>query len=86
MAQVLQKNEYLCATKYDEAYFDFHCVAGGAPKGKAKWYTICGTPFKNRIEYISVIVTLSVIALGVFWNSFFNYSKDKIINKSKKYK
>ncbi|ETN70128.1 hypothetical protein NECAME_14966 [Necator americanus] len=29
---VLQREKYLCATKYDEKYFDFHCVPNGIPK------------------------------------------------------
>ncbi|KAG8297015.1 hypothetical protein J6590_044669 [Homalodisca vitripennis] len=75
---VLKKKEFLCAVDYDEAYFDFHCVHGGHPKGKAKWYTICGTPFDNRAEYITVVSTITLLALGIFWNIYFNTAKHQI--------
>ncbi|KHJ84717.1 hypothetical protein OESDEN_15566 [Oesophagostomum dentatum] len=61
---VLHREKYLCATKYDEAYFDFHCVPNGIPKQQddgsgvllpLEFYPICGTDFKNRAEYITVI-------------------------------
>lgn len=71
----MKKNEFLCATKYDEGYFDFHCVPAGPPKTKAKWYTICGTPFGDRVEYAIVISTITAVAAGVFWNVYFNLCK-----------
>ncbi|XGW23163.1 hypothetical protein V3C99_005423 [Haemonchus contortus] len=61
---VLQREKYLCATRYDEKYFDFHCVPNGPPKqqddGSGKllpleYYPLCGTDFENRAEYIVVI-------------------------------
>lgn len=61
---VLQRGKYLCATSYDEKYFDFHCVPNGIPKqqddgtGKLlplEYYAICGTDFVNRAEYVIVI-------------------------------
>ncbi|KIH59897.1 hypothetical protein ANCDUO_09861 [Ancylostoma duodenale] len=33
---VLQREKYLCATRYDEKYFDFHCVPNGIPKQVGK--------------------------------------------------
>ncbi|VDO45225.1 unnamed protein product [Haemonchus placei] len=62
--KVLQREKYLCATRYDEKYFDFHCVPNGPPKqqddGSGKllpleYYPLCGTDFENRAEYIVVI-------------------------------
>lgn len=45
--KTLEKSKYLCATDYDEKYFDFHCIPGGKlPKYGSIWYTICGTPFE----------------------------------------
>ncbi|VDL77352.1 unnamed protein product [Nippostrongylus brasiliensis] len=61
---VLQRAKYLCAKKYDEGYFDFHCVPNGPPKQQddgsgnllpLEYYAICGTDFENRAEYITVI-------------------------------
>ncbi|XP_054290726.1 uncharacterized protein LOC129005755 [Macrosteles quadrilineatus] len=73
---VLSKREFLCAKDYDESYYDFHCAPGGVPKGTAKWYTICGTPFQNRPEYIAVISTLTMLALGIISNIYFKSKKD----------
>lgn len=57
---MLKKQKYLCLEKYDEKYFDFHCIPGGKPLRHIKdepleWYTICGTDFDNRAEYITII-------------------------------
>ncbi|KAK6026328.1 hypothetical protein OSTOST_07728 [Ostertagia ostertagi] len=61
---VLQREKYLCATRYDEKYFDFHCVPNGIPKQQddgsgrllpLEYYALCGTDFENRAEYITVI-------------------------------
>lgn len=47
LLKTLEKSKYLCASDYDEKYFDFHCLPGGkAPKEGSIWYTICGTPFE----------------------------------------
>lgn len=63
--KLLSKGKYLCLTDYDEAYFDFHCVPH-PPPAYSTWYTICGTPFSNRAEYIVIITTLSLLAGAVF--------------------
>ena len=44
--KTLTKKKYLCATDYDEAYFDFHCLPNQKPPKEAIWYKICGTPFE----------------------------------------
>ncbi|XP_069705155.1 uncharacterized protein [Periplaneta americana] len=69
---VLTKRRYLCAADYDEAYFDFHCLPGGQPPSDGSyWYTACGTPFQNRVEYVAVIGTICVLAFTVFRNLHF---------------
>ncbi|PIO76613.1 hypothetical protein TELCIR_01299 [Teladorsagia circumcincta] len=64
VSEVLQREKYLCATRYDEKYFDFHCVPNGIPKQQddgsgrllpLEYYALCGTDFENRAEYITVI-------------------------------
>lgn len=66
---VLERRTYLCTNDYDEGYFDFSCLPGGQPVSDGKeWYTICGTPFPNRAEYISVITLVCTIAAVVFYN------------------
>ncbi|XP_043229896.1 uncharacterized protein LOC122385587 [Amphibalanus amphitrite] len=68
----LKKRKYLCATDYDEGYFDFRCLPGGrVPAHGARWYTICGVPFANRAEYVSMITAITVFALGVFYQCLF---------------
>lgn len=69
--QVLQKRKYLCLKDYDEDYFDFHC-AKKLPSNNASWYTICGTTFRNRAEYIAVIGAICFLAFNVFRNMHFN--------------
>jgi hypothetical protein len=68
---VLQKKKYLCLDDYDEDYFDFHC-AKKPPSDYSSWYTICGTKFWNRAEYIAVIAALCFLAFNVFRNMHFN--------------
>ncbi|KAK6726377.1 hypothetical protein RB195_004596 [Necator americanus] len=72
---VLQREKYLCATKYDEKYFDFHCVPNGIPKQQddgsgvmlpLEYYPVCGTDFKNRAEYVTVIWSCCIL-FGIFF-------------------
>lgn len=82
--QVLQKRKYLCKTDYDEKYFDFHCLPGGKPpKDGALWYTICGTPFENRAEYVLVIGAITVVAAIVFFNMHFRSAGDAVYRQEK---
>jgi hypothetical protein len=69
--KVLKKRKYLCLEDYDEDYFDFHCV-NKQPSTNATWYTICGTPFKNRVEYIAMISAICFLAFNVLRNMHFN--------------
>lgn len=79
--QTLQKRKYLCVTDYDEKYFDWHCLPGGKPpKQGSIWYTACGVPLPNRVEYIAVITTIWVLAMVVFWNLHFRSRGDEVFN------
>ncbi|XP_004929918.1 uncharacterized protein LOC101746861 [Bombyx mori] len=69
--QTLYKRKYFCPDQYDEGYFDFHCVGGKKPPNGATWYTICGTPFTNRAEYIVLLTTILFLAAGVFYGLYF---------------
>lgn len=69
LPQVLERRKYLCTSDYDEGYFDFHCLPGGKPVSDGmEWYTICGTPFPNRAEYISVLMLICTVASFVYYN------------------
>ena len=82
--QTLHKRKYLCVDDYDESYFDFSCLTGGKPVGKiGEYYTICGTPFKNRIEYIILMLTITIVAAGVFLNIFLRTTVNKNTLKKK---
>lgn len=88
--QVLEKRRYLCLSDYDETYFDFHCLPK-VPAHNTSWYTICGTPFENRAEYIAVIGAICFLAFNVFRNIHFHAgnevetksSEQKIAKKNK---
>ncbi|KAK3923737.1 Phosphoribosylamine--glycine ligase [Frankliniella fusca] len=78
---VLEKSKFLCKTDYDEKYFDFHCLPGGRPpKDGAHWYTICGTPFENRAEYILIMGAIAVVAAIVFHTMHFRGAPDSALN------
>lgn len=65
----LERRTYLCTNDYDEGYFDFHCLPEGKPASNGmEWYTICGTPFPNRAEYISAIMLVCTVATFVYYN------------------
>ena len=83
--QNLPRRKYLCVTDYDEKYFDFHCTPTGKPPGHYyDWYTICGTPFENRVEYISVIAAVGFLAFNVFFQCFFKSGPPIVPGKSAK--
>lgn len=87
----MQKRKYLCATDYDEKYFDWHCLPK-PPQNGALWYTTCGTPFENRAEYITIISLITFLAFAVFYNLHFKSFgdgvfafKDRPAKKQKKF-
>ncbi|CAB3225421.1 unnamed protein product [Arctia plantaginis] len=82
--QELEKRKYFCPSNYDEKYFDFRCVGNKLPPNGATWYTICGTPFENRVEYITILSTILILAFGVFYSLYFKtYSADSVTTSKK---
>ncbi|KAK7066324.1 hypothetical protein SK128_015350 [Halocaridina rubra] len=74
--QILKRRTYLCADDYDEQYFDFRCLPEEQPvSDNVEWYTICGTPFPNRAEYVAVISLVCSVAAIVFYNMLFRSSR-----------
>ncbi|XP_028162370.1 uncharacterized protein LOC114354273 [Ostrinia furnacalis] len=61
------KRKFFCAESFDEGYFDFSCVGGQKPQFGASWYVVCGKPFENRPEYITLLSSILVVAAGVFF-------------------
>ncbi|CAL8115048.1 unnamed protein product [Orchesella dallaii] len=74
--ETAKRRKYLCGTDYDEQYFDFRCVNGKIPKLYSEWYTICGTPFPNRAEYVQVIGLVCFIAAMIFSAMLFRSGKE----------
>lgn len=84
LEQTLTKRKYLCTSDYDEGYFDFHCLPGGkAPSDGMEFYTACGTPFPNRVEYIFVIAAICWIASLIFINLHFRSGKEVVYDNNK---
>ncbi|XP_071530147.1 uncharacterized protein [Panulirus ornatus] len=80
---VLERRSYLCVSDYDEKYYDFHCLPDGqAVSDGVDWYTICGTPFPNQAEYISVMALVCFVAAIVFYNLLFR-SASTLVYKEK---
>jgi len=78
---VLEKRKYLCPTDYDEKYFDWSCLPNKKPPSDGSiWYTACGVPLPNRMEYISIISIICVTALVVFTNLHFKSYGDEAFN------
>ncbi|XP_063215583.1 uncharacterized protein LOC134527127 isoform X2 [Bacillus rossius redtenbacheri] len=67
----LKKRKYLCVSDYEEDYFSFSCLPRGAPPSGSVWYTVCGTPFANRAEYVAVIGCIAALGAVVFYNLHF---------------
>ncbi|CAH1233453.1 Hypp745 [Branchiostoma lanceolatum] len=85
IGQVVSKRKYLCPTDYDEGYMDFHCVHGGkAPPGVHHWYTICGTPYENHAEYITVVWGFCLLGLAYYYNLLACSGLDEAPNKKHK--
>lgn len=67
------KRKYLCLSKHDQDYFDFHCLPKDKQSGPANgaiWYTICGKQMDNRAEYILILSTIFAVALIFFANAY----------------
>lgn len=61
---VLKRSKYFCIRRHDSKLFDFHCIPGGKPPTQdepLEWYAICGTPFENRAEYITIVWAMCLI-------------------------
>ena len=83
--QTLYKRKYLCVTDNDESYLGWSCLPTGKPPvGKiVEYYTICGTPFENRLEYIILMLIITIVAAGVFLNIFYRTTFYKKVFKKK---
>ncbi|XP_055323657.1 uncharacterized protein LOC129578703 [Sitodiplosis mosellana] len=75
--KTLHRQKYLCLDNYDEKYYDFHCLPNATvPSDGSIWYTVCGTPFENRAEYLTVLSLITFIAYMVFTSFHFDYDEN----------
>ncbi|RZB41659.1 uncharacterized protein BDFB_007446, partial [Asbolus verrucosus] len=73
----LQKRKFLCATDYDEKYFDWHCLKNNRPPSEGSyWYTACGVPFPNQVEIVVIISLICLVGATVYGNLHFRSSGD----------
>ncbi|KAJ3662166.1 hypothetical protein Zmor_006522 [Zophobas morio] len=78
----LQKRKYLCATDYDEKYFDWHCLPNNKPPSiGSQWYTACGVPFPNRVEMIVIVALICFAAATIFGNMHFGSHGDNVFSE-----
>ncbi|XP_059615115.1 uncharacterized protein LOC132260789 [Phlebotomus argentipes] len=83
--KTLQKRQFLCVTDYDEKYYDFHCLPGKKlPKEGSVWYTVCGSPFENRVEYILILSLIAFVAFVVFSSIHLDRKQQSAPEASKK--
>lgn len=69
-------------TDYDEKYFDFHCLPNQKPPSfGSRWYTTCGVPLPNRVEFIVIPALISFIAVMVFGNLHFGSYGDGVFDE-----
>jgi hypothetical protein len=79
LGQTLYKRKYLCLTDNDESYFGWSCLSNKKPpQNGASWYTICGTPFINRVEYIIILITCAIFGCSFFFKTlYYNHATDR---------
>jgi hypothetical protein len=81
----LQKRKYLCATDYDEKYFNWHCLPDNKPPSEGSyWYTACGVPFPNRTEIIVIISLICLAGATIFGNLHFRSGGDSVFHHTNK--
>lgn len=89
LGHTLYKRKYLCATNNDETYFGWSCLPNGKPPSNgSKWYTICGTSYTNRIEYIILLTTIAIVGISFFFKTLcYNiYTNEELKSKRKNFK
>ncbi|XP_064603375.1 uncharacterized protein LOC135468849 [Liolophura sinensis] len=82
---VLSKKKYLCLDGYDEGYFDFNCVKD-KPHAGMNWYTVCGNPYPNHVEYICVVTAFCIGGFFFYWQALSRSSTLPQTNAVKKFK
>lgn len=85
IGMTLPKKSFLCASNYSEPVFDWHCLPDSQPPAEmSQWYTVCGTPYPNRQEYILVVCTFCLLGLLVFYEILWKPNANSTKVKHKK--
>jgi len=77
LGKVLSRKKYFCPHNHKNAnYFGWSCLPNQKPpKNGSKWYTICGTPLSNRIEYIIILFAVSIFSCSFFFKTLCNHQR-----------
>uniref|UniRef100_A0A182K8R6 DUF7802 domain-containing protein n=1 Tax=Anopheles christyi TaxID=43041 RepID=A0A182K8R6_9DIPT len=62
----------LCLDTFSNTDYDFHCISK-PPSVGAYWYTVCGTSYDNRSEYLFVMAVITFIATLVHWTIHYDF-------------
>ncbi|KRT80677.1 hypothetical protein AMK59_4972 [Oryctes borbonicus] len=82
---ILKKRKYLCATDYDEKYFNWDCLPVKKPPPHGSiWYTACGVPAPNMVEFSAIAICFAIVGLVIYGNLHFNSFGDDVFKASTK--
>ena len=70
--QALSRSKHFCVSDHDETYFDFSCVGDKAPSVGTSDYTICGTPYHNKAEYVVIVSAACVLGFATLFQCLCN--------------
>ncbi|XP_061504462.1 uncharacterized protein LOC4576542 isoform X1 [Anopheles gambiae] len=62
----------LCLDTFSRTDYDFHCISK-PPNVGAYWYTVCGTPYENRAEFLFAMAVITFIAALVHWTIHYDF-------------
>ncbi|XP_058123376.1 uncharacterized protein LOC131294489 [Anopheles ziemanni] len=68
----LNPRTFLCLDSFRKEDFDFHCLPK-LPKEGSYWYTICGTPFEHRAEFVFVLIVITFLATMIHRTVHYDY-------------
>lgn len=84
-----KRRKYLCADEIPSRshfVYNFDCVPNGPPCLNAIWYTICGTPLRNRFDFFLVVLSFALVILAFYFNVLFVELFKKFVNTQLRHK
>lgn len=77
----MEKRKYLCASNYDEKYFNWDCLPGKKPPPNGSiWYTACGAAPPNMVELSVIAIWFGIVGIIVYGNLHLNSFGDDVFN------